>query len=87
MRAGNKFLRISRSDAYGTAAAVVLAASMFLLDVAPRWYLATTWLFVEALASAAVLFGLRKGGNLRSVGFALAVLILLFGIFAFLASA
>ena len=80
-------LRISRSDAYGVAAAVVLAASMFLLDVAPQWYLTTTWLFVGALAGAAVFFGLRKGGDLRSVGLALAVLILLFGIFAFLASA
>lgn len=87
MRAGNMFLKISRPDAYGIAAAVVLAASMFLVDVAPQWYLTATWLFVGALAGAAVFFGLRKGGNLRSVGFALAVLILLFGIFAFLATA
>ena len=80
-------MRIDRSDAYGIAAAVVLAASMFLLDVAPQWYLTVTWLFVGTLAGAAVFFGLRKGGNLSSVGFALAVLILLFGIFGFLASA
>jgi hypothetical protein len=78
---------ICRSDAYGIAAAVVLAASMFLPEATPQWYLTATWLFVGALAGASVFFGLRKGGDLGSVGFALAVLILLFGIFAFLASA
>jgi hypothetical protein len=81
------FLKISRPDAYGIAAAVVLVASMFLLDVAPQWYLTATWLFVGALAGTAVFFGLRKGGDLNSVGFGLAVLILLFGIIAFLATA
>jgi hypothetical protein len=79
--------RISRSDAYGIAAAVVLAGSMFVPEATPQWHLTATWLFVGELAGTAVFFGLRKGGDLNSVGFGLAVLILIFGILALLASA
>jgi len=79
--------RICRSDGYGIAGALVLLASMFLPEATPQWYLTTTWVFVGALAGAAVFFGLRKGGNDRSVGFTLAVLMILGGIFLFLATA
>jgi len=79
--------RICRSDGYGIAGTVVLLVSMFLPEATPQWYLTTTWVFAGALAGAAVFFGLRKGGNDRSLGFALAVLMILGGIFLLLATA
>jgi hypothetical protein len=73
--------KIRRCDAYGITGTVVFLASIFLPETTPQWYLTNTWLFVGALAGAAVFFGVREGRTDCSVGFAFAVLIILLGIY------
>jgi hypothetical protein len=77
-------IKIRRSDAYGVAGAVVLLSTMFLPESTPQWYSTLTWLLIGGLAGAALFFDQREGGTGRSVGFALAVLIMLFGILVLL---
>ena len=74
-------LKIRRCDAYGIVSAVVLLATAFLPDRTPQWYFTLSWLLSGGLAGAALFFGQREGGTGRSIGFALALLVMLFGVY------
>jgi hypothetical protein len=77
-------LKIRRSDAYGTTAAVVLLPTMFLASSTPDWYLTLTWVLAAGLAGAALFFSEREwraGQTGMSLGLALVALIAIWAIF------
>jgi len=77
-------MKIRRSGAYGTAAALLLFGGMFLPMRTPHWYQVALVVSVCVLAGVALFFNSRErraGQSQRSIGFfVLAVLLIIIGL-------